>query len=208
LILKRKAVKSRAIVLTFDDGPSDRLTPAIMEMLDENKIKATFFLLGRNIAGRERIVKQIADRGHEICSHGYDHLRYWKVHPFRALADIKHGWRAIDSALGQERKKYPFRPPYGKLNIVCLLYLWFLRIPIIYWTVDTGDTSLVDKRDKQRATITAGKTGGAVILAHDFERSGNAEGDFTLSSIKLVLEEVEKTDLSTITVSELLQIGG
>lgn len=60
--------------MTFDDGPGSSLTPSILSILAESKAKATFFPLGRNIAGREAIVGQIAQQGHDICSHGYDHL--------------------------------------------------------------------------------------------------------------------------------------
>ena len=66
-MLKDKAEKSGAFVLTFDDGPSDNLTLAILDLLEEHNARASFFLLGRNIAGRENIVRQIADRGHKFC---------------------------------------------------------------------------------------------------------------------------------------------
>ena len=147
LLLKLRAAKLRSLVLTFDGGPSNRSTRAILGLLAENNTKATFFLLGKHISGREDIVRQIAEQGHEICSHGYDHLNYWKVNCLRALDDIRRGWQAIDMALGTKRRTYPFRPPYGKLNIVCLLYLLIHRVPIIYWTLDVGDTWPVDKQD-------------------------------------------------------------
>ncbi|TFG90321.1 MAG: polysaccharide deacetylase family protein, partial [Candidatus Atribacteria bacterium] len=68
-LLERRAIELESLVLTFDDGPGSSLTPAILNILAESKAKATFFLLGRNIAGREAIVRQIAEQGHDICSH-------------------------------------------------------------------------------------------------------------------------------------------
>mgnify|MGYP001134074292 CR=1 FL=1 len=204
LLLKRKAVKSNALVLTLDDGPGDRLTPAILGILNEYNTKATFFLLGRNIVGREAIVRQISAAGHEICSHGYDHLNYWKVSPFRAISDIKRGWETIDKALGKQRRVYPFRPPSGKLNLFCLLYLWFHRIPILYWTLLSGDTWPVGKRDSQRAALLARKTGGAVVLAHDFDRTGNDIDKMVLDSISLCLVTAQETGMKVMVLSELL----
>jgi len=99
MLLKRKAKKLNSLVLTFDDGPGSRLTPAILDILAEHKVKATFFVLGRSIVGREEIVRQIADQGHEICSHGYEHLHYWKVSQLRTTKDIKQGSSAINSVL-------------------------------------------------------------------------------------------------------------
>ena len=206
LILKHKAVESNALVLTFDDGPGNRLTPAILSILAENNAKATFFLLGRNIAGREAIVRQIAEQGHEICSHGYDHLHQWKVLPFRALSDMKRGWKAIDAALGRNRRIYPFRPPNGKLNIVCLLYLLVLRVPIFYWSADSGDTWATEPESCRLAQL-ARSAGGAVSLAHDFDRSNDKTDRFVLESLRAALAMTREKDMRLMTVSQLLHGG-
>lgn len=204
LMLRRKAVESGAMVLTFDDGPGNKLTPALLSILAENKAKATFFLLGRNIPGREAIVRQISQQGHDICSHGYDHLHSWKVSPFRALADIKRGWTAIDTALGIGRSRYPFRPPKGKMNIFCLLYLMLLRVPIVYWSVDSGDTwPIVPKSD--RLSLLMKKTGGMVSLTHDFDRSDDSRRQFVLESTRLALAAAKEKNMSVLTVSELFK---
>jgi len=204
LLLKLKAVRRNVLVLTFDDGPGSRLTPAILDILAEHNVKATFFLLGRNIARREAIVRQISAAGHEICSHGYDHLNYWKVSPFRAIFDIKRGWEAIDNALGKKRRAYPFRPPGGKLNLFCLLYLWVHRIPILYWTLVSSDTWPVGRRDSQRAALLASKTGGAVVLAHDFDRTDDDTNKMVLDSIRLSLVTAQETGMKVMVLSELL----
>ena len=203
-MLKRKAIKSNALVLTLDDGPGTKLTPVILRILDEYNVKATFFLLGRNIAGHEDIVRQIAAAGHEICSHGYDHLNYWKVSPFRAISDIKRGWETINKALGKRQCVYPFRPPGGKLNLFCLLYLWIHKTPIFYWTLVSGDTWPVGKRDSQRAALLASKTGGAVVLAHDFDREDDDVGDMVLDSLRSTLSMARETGMKTLTMSEFV----
>ena len=207
MLLKLKTSKLRAIVLTFDDGPGNRLTPAILELLAIRTTKATFFLLGRNIAGREEIVRQIAEQGHEICSHGYNHLNHWKVAPILAIKDIKQGWKAIDEVLGTERGKYPFRPPDGKLNIISLLYLLFCRVPIVYWSVDSGDTWRI-KPSPQRIAFEVERNGGMVSLAHDFDRSDASVDFFVMESVKSTLAIARKSKLHILTVSELLNSAG
>ena len=203
ILLKRRAQGQEALVLTFDDGPGSRLTPAILNILAENKAKATFFLLGRNIVGREEIVRRIAGQGHEICSHGYDHLHYWKVSPLRSLSDIRRGWETIDAALGVKRQKYPFRPPNGKLNIVSLLYLLVRQVPIIYWSVDSGDT-WQSHPDCRRVALFAKKAGGAVSLAHDFDRSDDSMDGLVLESIRSALAMAEEEGMRVSTISQLL----
>ena len=206
ILLKQRTKEHGALVLTFDDGPGNSLTPSILSILAESKAKATFFLLGRNIAGREAIVRQIAEQGHDICSHGYDHLNSLKVSPFRMLSDIKRGWEAIDAALGTRRQKYPFRPPNGKLNIICLLYLLIRRVPIVYWSVDSGDTWR-EKPDIRRVAMLAEKTGGAVSLAHDFDRSKEDMSPFVVESVRAALAMAADKGMRTLTVSELLDLG-
>lgn len=205
--LGRKAKERKALVLTFDDGPGISLTPAILNVLAEGKAKATFFLLGRNIAGREEIVRQIAEQGHDICSHGYDHLHGLKTSPLRVLSDIKRGWTAIDAALGTMRKKYPFRPPNGKLNIICLLYLLIRKVPIVYWSVDSGDTWR-EVPDIPRVAQLAERAGGAVSLAHDFDRKNENRSRYVLGSVKAALAVAADKNMRVMTVSELLNLDG
>ncbi|MFC1738369.1 polysaccharide deacetylase family protein [Planctomycetota bacterium] len=201
--LRHKTVKSKALVLTFDDGPGSHLTPDLLEILNEHNAKATFFLLGRNVVEHGAMVRQIAAAGHEICSHGYDHLNYRTISPFHGISDIKRGWKSIDKALGKSASVYPFRPPYGKLNLICLLYLRIRRIPIFYWTLACGDTWPKDIRDSQTAARGASKMGGAVVLAHDYR--ANDDGDkMVLDSISLSLLTAKEKGMKVMTLSELV----
>jgi len=206
LMLKRKVIASRAAVLTFDDGPGNRLTPAILDLLDKNNARATFFPLGTSIAGREEIIRQVQEKGHEICSHGYEHLHHWKVSPFRTLSDIKSGWITIDKVLGTKRKKYPFRPPYGKLNIFSMLYLLVHHVPIVYWLDDSGDTWQI-KPDSKRISILAKEAGGTVSLAHDFDRSDDSVDQMVLESTRSILSVAKEENMRILTVSEFLNDG-
>ena len=203
LLLERNAVKENTLVLTFDDGPGSKLTPQILQILNKHNVKATFFLLGRNIHGRGDIIKQIKLQGHQIASHSYDHLHHWKVSPFKAIKDIKKGWEAIDNALGTERGKYPFRPPCGKLNIISLFYLLVKKTPICYWTIVSGDTWAEDKRNtKHSASVLRTKNGG-VILAHDFDRSNDATDAFVIESLKNTIAIAKENNMNITTFSEL-----
>jgi peptidoglycan/xylan/chitin deacetylase (PgdA/CDA1 family) len=207
LALKRKVEKSNALVLTFDDGPGTRLTAKILKILAEYDAKATFFVLGRNISGREAIVRQIAAAGHEIGTHGYEHLHYWRTLPFRGLRSINHGERVIDTVLGNGagRGVYPFRPPYGKLDFICLLYLWIRRVPIVYWTLDMGDTWSSNKQDSQRIAALAKESGGAVVLAHDFDRPNDEIHSLVLESVRMVLAMAKERNMRIMTCSQLMR---
>lgn len=202
--LKRRVTRLGRLVITFDDGPGDRLTPAILDLLRDEGIKVTFFLLGRNIRGREDVVRRIVAEGHEIASHGYGHLHYWKTGPSKTIRDIKDGWNAIDMALGRSGSTYPFRPPYGKLNIASLLYLYLHRTPIVYWTCDAGDTWPVALREAQSARAAAEIRSGVVVLLHDFDRVRTDVDTHVLESVRRILRSAESMALPSATVSGIL----
>jgi len=211
IALRRKCVRHKNIVLTFDDGPGSRMTPAILSLLAEYNAKASFFIVGSMINDREAIVKRIAAEGHEICSHGYEHVNHWKTSPFRCLSDIKRGWQAIDAALGIDRGKYAFRPPYGKLNLVSLLYLLLRKVPIVLWTVEAGDRTMsktnpmtLKNLDTQHVALEVKKTKGAVVLFHDSDRRNSDTESFTLESIRSMLATSDEMGMRVITISQLL----
>ena len=202
-ILKRKAVTSQTLVLTFDDGPGNRATPAILDLLEENNAKGTFFLLGRNIESQKELVRDICQRGHQICSHGFEHLNYLRISPWRAIKDIERGFKTIDAALGIDEGVYFFRPPYGKLNFICLLYLFIKNIPIAYWTDDSGDT-WKSKPDCSRISNLVKSTGGSVCLFHDFDRTEEKNESWVRNSVQLVLDAAKEKCMKVVTISELI----
>ena len=202
--LKRKLSKSNTLVLSFDDGPSNRLTPLILNKLSKYNIRATFFLLGRNVEGSESLVRKIAAQGHEICSHGYEHLNYWKVSPVKAINDIKKGWQTIDNALAADRRVYPFRPPHGKLTLITLMYLWLNKTAICYWTLVTGDTYDLDKQDIDGVISKAKKNCGDVFLTHDFERRNEAVNENVINTLDRILEMAHESNMKSATISEFM----
>jgi len=97
--------------------------------------------------------------------------------------------------------RYPFRPPYGKLNLISLLHLWIHRVPVYYWTLVSGDTRPAGKRD---SSLAAAMAGGAVVLAHDFDRADDSVDDFVLESLNAALETAEQSGMEVRTLSELM----
>lgn len=198
-----KVAKDRAIVLTFDDGPGHVLTPAILALLAEYGVKATFFVLGRNIEGRKEILARIVAQGHEIGSHGQDHLHSWIVSPLRALADVRLGQSKVRSLL-QSNGTVPFRPPYGKVNLLVLLYLLSTRTPICSWTLDTRDTWEPETRDMGLIEAAVRHRQGSIVLAHDFDRSTHEANDYVLHIIRSVLEYAKCNGIPVRTVGETI----
>ena len=185
---RTKAISGNQVFLTFDDGPGNRLTPKILAILKKHNIKATFFILGRNISGREKILKSVVKEGHSVASHSFCHLSAWEALPWRLIYDIKKGWEELHNVLAGGPKKYMFRPPYGKLNLFSILFLWLQCAPVVYWTIDSLDTWAKDKRNANHAADRIRSEGGGIILFHDFDRATDQTDDYVLDSLKAVIK--------------------
>ena len=210
-MLKQRAVKSKALVLTIDDGPGSNNTPTILKMLAEYNVKATFFISGSCIAGRENIIKQLYDQGHEVCSHGFNHLHHWKNSPYMCLSDIVKDWKAINSALNKEHGIYPFRPPYGRLNLISLLFLLIKKVPIVFWTINSGDrdpakmyAEHIRTNDIRQVVEQTRKAGGGVLIAHDSDRKNPYVESFTVDCIRAEIIMAKKSGIAMITARQLL----
>jgi len=200
---RRKAINAKSIYLTFDDGPGNRLTPQILHILKDNGIKATFFLLGRNIVGRENLVKTIVNDGHLIASHSYSHCHAWKAFPRKVLIDINKGWKTINNVMSVENRKYYFRPPCGKMNLISFIYLLWHRTPIIFWTIDSLDTWPHNKRSVEYAAQKIKQEKGGIVLFHDFDRATNQTDDYVLESLNRVIEEAKGMGLKFSVINNL-----
>ena len=95
--------EQRAIVLTYDDGPGERLTEALMSLLRDHEAKATFFVLGSRLKARPEIARHLLAEGHEIGGHTMRHLNAWKSDPIsvaRDVSDDSDRWRRPERAVG------------------------------------------------------------------------------------------------------------
>lgn len=180
-------VKSRGCVcLTFDDGPHPDSTPRILDILDEAKVKATFFLIGKKAEQYPDIVGQIVARGHEIGEHGYLHRHAWRSAPLATINDLARGGRVLDSFLKDSPIRL-FRPPYGKLNLAGLLYLWWNKRRLAYWNIDPRDYKLQTPRQLAEYVIPRLES-GSVILLHDGRGTDGDNQAVTVEGARLILQ--------------------
>ena len=163
--------RHRVVAITFDDGPGRVLTPLLSERLAVSGAPATFFLLASNLRGNEDIVEGLVKEGHEIGSHGDRHVHHMWSWPWKGLVDTRNGWRRLGDMTGRPVHGIPYRPPFGKMNVLSMLYVWRKRTPIVLWTIDGFDARLgVDKSPAELAEEVR-TAGGGVLLLHDFDRS-------------------------------------
>lgn len=161
--LARVCAARRAIVLTYDDGPGEMVTTAVLDLLARRGARATFFAIGREAVARSGTVDRLIREGHEVGNHTQDHRNAWKSLPWATIRDIRAGRRSLDR-LGVPPG--PFRPPFGKVTWATLFEVWRSRQSLAFWTVDSRD-SWEDPRSIPEVLAMLEAQGGGVVLMHD-----------------------------------------
>jgi len=181
--------KNGEVILTFDDGPSDVLSNRILACLDQHNLHAAHFVTTSNINNREDTIRAQAARGDVVGCHGYAHVHHWKTLPWAGVQDIRKGWARLGEVTGADCSRVPFRPPYGKLNLISLIYLLVHRTPIAIWTLDSGDTAPTLEQTPQQVVDRIREDGGGIVLLHDYDREDPAVNDFVIETVTTLMRE-------------------
>ena len=172
------ATNEKIAYITFDDGPSQNITPQILNILDQYKIKATFFLLGRNVARYPSLVKQEYETGHYIANHGYSH-EYNTIYTSAqtVLDEYLKTEQLIRTVIGQESYcSHLFRFPggsggkkYKDVKTEAKQLLSDNDILYIDWNSLTNDSVGKPTQESIMSNLvsTVGTKNSVVILMHD-----------------------------------------
>src|SRR6184192_4656049 len=183
------------IAMTFDDGPSATLTPKLLDLLAAHHIKATFFVLGENVAQNPAIVERAAREGHEIANHSWSHPNLAKMSDDGVRGQLRKTEDAIRSAIGN--RPTLLRPPYG--SITARQKKWINQefgYKIVLWDVDPLDWRRPGSNVVCNRIIKMARA-GSIILAHDIHPG-------TIEAMPCVLSQLEAKGFKFVTVSELI----
>src|SRR5213595_2513036 len=186
------------IAMTFDDGPSTTLTPKLLDLLAAHHIKATFFVIGENVAEHPEIVARAAREGHEIANHSWSHPNFGKMSDESVRRQLQQTDDAIKNATG--KRPTLMRPPYG--SITAREKHWIhdeFGYDIILWDVDPYDW----KRPGPgvvRARILKETRPGSIVLSHDIHPG-------TIEAMPSTFDELEAKGFKFVTVSELIRMA-
>ena len=148
----------KSIYLTFDDGPTPGVTRWILNLLKQYDAKATFFLVGNNVRKYPNLTQLIADEGHSLGNHTFNHLNGWQTANGEYIKDIYKCRNLIHSNL--------FRPPYGKITRAQTRRLSD-RYKVVMWDVLSGDFDQTLHKDKVVENVINNTVEGSVIVFHD-----------------------------------------
>lgn len=198
--VNRKAIseqmnpKKPVVALTFDDGPNSRFTPQMLDILYENQVPVTFFLVGEKLKGNELIVREMAASGHEIGNHTFSHPDLTTLDREQIQLEIRQTEIELKKILPGYQLKY-VRPPYGRYSEKVENTV---DNPLILWTVDSGDWK--DPNEKKIYTAVVEKIqDGDIIVFHD----DNAQ---TVAAVENVISELRERDFQFVTISQLYEM--
>lgn len=191
--------KNSWIALTFDDGPEPPFTSQILEVLKENNVKATFFLIGQNVETYPGLARSIVLAGHAIGNHTYTHHDMIREPKDKVDWQLERSEKAIQRATGLKPKIY--RPPYGDDNAMTLHESERLGYVTVKWSVSSDDwtkpgvEAIVSK-------VLPHVANGSIILMHD----GGKDRSQTVEAVKILIPELKKKGFWFVTIPELLNI--
>lgn len=183
-VVRHRGPRER-VYLTFDDGPHPQLTPRLLDALSRAGVQATFFMTGDLMQRHRELVQRVQQHGHTIGLHGSDHSHVGQLSVREQLHDLRE--------MAQTARHFglPFRfyrPPYGELSVVRILWCWLHRVRIVMWTVDSRDSHAASAQALQDQCAHWVIRGGDVVLFHD-------DTEATVDSMPALLDRFKRSQL-------------
>ncbi len=195
----RGSSSRKRVALTFDDGPDARSTPALLDWLREEKIAATFFVVGARVAANPEVAARIVREGHLLENHSYAHSYATN---FFGVAHLREEMRRTQTAVQKASGQTPqfFRPPMGLSNPRTFRAAKLEGLRVIGWSARGLDTQCADPEVVVRRILRRVRPGG-IILLHD----GNIPVARVLATVKLLLAGLRERGYEVVRVDELLK---
>ena len=177
----KKNTEQKKIWITFDDGPDEKVTPFIVNLLSKFNIKATFFIIGSQAKKYPELVKLIINNGHKIGNHSFSHLSGYSTKNNKYLQDVEQAKKYINSDI--------FRPPYGKITPFQIKNLK-KDFKIIMWDIMSWDFKENISSNKIYKNVINNIENGSIILFHNNLKSYNN----LKKSLKIILEKLKEQE--------------
>lgn len=193
----------KVVALTFDDGPNEPYTSQVLDILSSHGVKATFFVVGKNMEYYPDVAKRIVAEGHVLGNHSYAHkpLSEFEVPDY---AELDLAQKAIYNVAGV--KPHLFRPPYGRKTPWELEYLKQKGIMTVTWSVSANDPNTTSPAVISER-ILRGAHPGAIILLHDGNGTKHgADCRQTIAALPEIIDSLQAQGYTFVTVPKLLGV--
>ena len=191
--------------LTFDDGPHPFYTPNLLKILDKYKVRATFFMVGEAAQRQQELVKMVAQAGHAIGIHSWDHSSFVIISGRKRRQQL----RACKRTLGLKGQRL-FRPPWGKQSLASRLDALWLGYKVVGWNIVAEDWLDLKPGDMAERLVRDIRPGSIILLHDAIYRSVLARPQYDrsamLEALDITLTQVSN-QMRFVTIPELLQYG-
>ncbi len=185
--------KAKCVALTFDDGPGP-FTTTLLGHLKQANVPATFFMLGQQVETHHQVTRAVAEAGHEIGVHTWDHRMLTKLDVQQVRQEITSSIKIVKKITGSTPKL--MRPPYGETNQVVASEAKRAKVAQILWNVDTLDWKTRDTKKTVAAALKQTRR-GSILLLHDIHAT-------SVAAVPGIIEGLRKKGYTFVTVSQLL----
>lgn len=192
------------VALTFDDGPDPRYTPRILQILKDQRTRATFFVVGARAALHPALVGAILADGHELGNHTLNHRHAWTLGPWATAYQFRRADELLRSAFGTQPEF--LRPPWGFFNLGTYLWARRRRRKVVLWSIAPLDWKPETGAARVAELVLAEVKSGDVIDLHDSGPRGTPEQ--VVAALGPILAGLKKKGLRPVTLSELLAGAG
>jgi peptidoglycan/xylan/chitin deacetylase (PgdA/CDA1 family) len=192
----------KLVALSFDDGPTPQGVAAVLPVLRAHGARATFFLIGQEMAARPGLAGQIVAEGHEIGNHSYSHRRMMGLFPDGYVEEIAR----TEALLRREGATGPilFRPPFGKKLTGLPVAVRHAGEHMVTWDVEdpTGEAA-ADAQAYARHMVDRVRP-GSILLIHPMY----AGGETARAALPIILAELTRRGYRVVSISELIGQAG
>ena len=197
------AAGSGSVVLTFDDGPDPSVTPAVLDLLERRRAKASFFFIGELAAAHRALTAEVAARGHRLENHSYTHRNDFFFH-FPGALDREIGRCQEELQRASGRSPSFFRAPAGIRSPLLESALGRAGLRLASWTRRGFDTVSRDPASVA-SRLVSGLAAGDIVLLHDGARRFRAQRDsIALQALPRVLDAIEAAGLRAVPLMDEL----
>jgi peptidoglycan/xylan/chitin deacetylase (PgdA/CDA1 family) len=190
----------RRVALTFDDGPDPAWTPAVLDLLRDAGVRASFFLVGRRAERAPDVVRRMAAEGHEVGNHSWSHRSLWLCGPRATAEEIGRAHETLAALAGTPPRH--FRPPWGMVNAAMFGALRRVGERCVFWSIQPEGRRPAPAA-AQVARVLRRAHGGAIVDLHDAEGTPGAPARL-LAALPPMIEGLRERGYAFATVSEIL----
>lgn len=196
-LFKGKEIEKK-VALTFDDYLGEKVFD-ILDVLDKNNVKATFFIIGNSIDENHTVLEELAKKGHEAANHTWDHMNSFTLTEDEFRAQLIATQLRIECYTGAPAVS--FRPPGGYYNSKMIRIAQEIGLKTVLWSLNSSDAEAGNSPGVIKDIITKWVHPGAIIVMH-------TNRDATISALPAIIRELKQRGYEFVTVSEMLAFGG